>query len=87
MTPAQKLAKSKPKKPPYHSKVVFDCKLLELRNSLKLTLRDVGSHCGCSYMTICFVEQGRNLSLKTALNIAEFFGKSIEEIWTRKEES
>ncbi len=59
----------------------YRCRILELRNALGLTQRDVAEGCGVEGPTIHEAEHGRELTLAVALRIAAFFGKPVEEIW------
>lgn len=83
-SPAEKLAEKKAaaKKPSMGRKVVFDKVLLQdLRTVLGLSLRDVERATGVSNCSILDAERGSELSLSSALKLAQFYGKSVEEIW------
>ena len=80
MTKAESKARSK-----WSHKAVLKCTVRKEREHLGLTLRDVSRNVGLSIMGLCYIENGCNTQLTTALRIAEFFGKTVEELWpTRK---
>ncbi len=90
MTPAERLAKKLKtalnavphgRKGDVRRPPKYRCKILELRNALGLTQRDVAEGCGTFGPSINEAEHGRELTLSLALKIAAFFGKSVEEIW------
>ncbi len=90
MTPAEKLAKklkSAASAVPHGSKgdvrrpPKYRCRILELRNALGLTQAAVANAIGSHGPVINDAEHGREVSLATALKVAAFFGKPIEEIW------
>lgn len=60
------------------------CRLLELRIKLGLSQQDVAKSTGVSGATICRAEHGMEVGLDTAFRLAKFFGKPIEQIWSRK---
>lgn len=87
MTPAEQAAKKKGKKPFRTAKGVdakLNCRLREFRDALGLSQREVATGADISYAVICRAEHGMEVWVGTALRIAKFFGKSIEEIWSRK---
>ena len=55
--------------------------LQKLRNSLKLTQAEVADAIGVSRPHIANAESGFNVTLSTALRLAKFYGKSVEDIW------
>ncbi len=55
--------------------------LLELRNSLGLTTRDVAKATGINNSVICRAEHGMEVWISTALKFAKFFEKPVEQIW------
>lgn len=83
MTPAERLAKAKSKSPVSNRRrIVFPITpLRRLRQSLNLTQRDVGTAIGVNCATIHDAEHGCEIALTTALALAAFFGKTVEEIW------
>lgn len=60
---------------------VYECHLFEARVSLNLTLREVAAALKMSLNSIHLIEQGSNLKLNTALKIARFYGKTVDELW------
>ena len=87
MTPAEKLARDKPRrrKPRNHVAVknkVWHCRARELRETLGLTLFDTATACQLSLPGYWQVEMGGDTSLTTAARIAAFFGRTIPELWT-----
>lgn len=86
MTPAEKLAKSKPKKFVKLRKTVHDCILYELRRELNLTIRDVSKATGLTAAGIHAIEHGSDPMLSTAFKLANFYGRKIEEIWEPRAE-
>lgn len=85
MTPAEKLAQSKPPRPePKHARRVWHCRLNELRTELGLSQRDVALAVGMSRGGYCQAENwGDDVKLTTALKLSEFFGVPIAEIWSK----
>ncbi len=84
MTPAEELAKLKQRSPREAFRElpkVFDCDLKERREALGLSQRDVCRATRINVSTVCRVEQGIDLTLSRALNLAAFFGCSVHEIW------
>lgn len=87
MTPAEKLAAAKP--PRKHRagcvtskrKVVWQCRVLQERESLRLSLRDVAQAIGLSQTGLWDIEHGTEVMLTTARKLSEFFGRPIEELW------
>jgi transcriptional regulator with XRE-family HTH domain len=55
--------------------------LRELRKARGLALRDVEREVGVSLVTVMYAEQGRGVNLETALRLARFYGRTVEEIW------
>lgn len=82
MTPAEKIAASKP---PRNGRVirprVWDCKLKDARKALRLTLKDVSEATGINPGTVHLIEHGTDLHLTTARTLAAFFGKTVEALW------
>ncbi len=93
MTPAEKLSKKKPtpsakwgSRRAARRAVAYPHNILrKLRESLGLTQRDVSVGSGTNNATIADSESGFEMTLTTALKLAKFYGKSIEELWTPKE--
>ena len=89
MTPAEKLAARKPwRRQPRNGvavrRTVWRCRLREVRESLRISLRDVAKECGFSVSALWQVEMGGDPMLTTARKLAAFFGKSVEELWPKK---
>lgn len=87
MTPAEKLAATKTKRTRKHPPgpprvIVLDCRLKELRKSLRLTQAEVAVACGTVAAWLSAIERGASLQLRLAFRLAAFFGKTVEEIWT-----
>jgi len=89
-TPAEKIAKAKnaKSKPPYGSRRlarrprVFPKNILrQTREAHNLTQRDVSTGSGVNIATVADAEVGFQVNLTTALKLAAFYGKSIEELW------
>lgn len=80
MTPAEELSEqSKPRSKKI--KVVWKCRIRELRSELKLSISRISRSLGISDMGLHFIEHGGNPGLQTAQKICRFFGKPIHEIW------
>lgn len=62
-------------------KLVWKCRLHEMRDKLNLTLRDIEAQTGVSSANLSTIEYGTDLQLTTAVAIAEFFGVSVAEMW------
>lgn len=62
-------------------KVVFKCRIPELRKEHGLTLRALAKITGIGNPTISFIERGTNPTLIHAMKLAKAFNKPIEEIW------
>lgn len=62
-------------------KIVWKCRLKEIRKESGLTLRDLEESIGVDDVTILFAEKGCGISLDTAMRIAKFFCLPIESIW------
>ncbi len=86
MTPAEEIAKNKRRKP-YRCarrtqvKAVWDCRLRELREALRISVRDVAAAVGLTAPCVWGVEAGRDPQLTTARKLAAFYGKTVEELW------
>lgn len=86
MTPAERLAKQKAKsdKKPAVVRRVWNCHLRELRTALNLSQRDVAAAVGLSAAGYHQIENcGNDVCLLTAVLLSEFFGKPVNEIWTK----
>ncbi len=89
MTPAEKLAAKKPWRRPPRNKVayrriVWRSTVRETREALRISLRDVARACKMSVTALWQIEQGGDPMLSTAMKLAVFFGKTVEELWPRK---
>lgn len=88
MTPAEQLAVTKPrniKKSNCTRKLPWAPRLKQLRERLRLSLDEVAEAAQLSKTGLWELEQGGDPMLSTAARLAEFFGKSIEEIWVSKQ--
>lgn len=91
MTPAEKLAASKPPrrtkpaKPRYGRAYPWDCRCRQARQSHRLSLRDVATAVKLSIAGLCEIERGSDPQLTTARRLAAFYGRTVEELWTLKE--
>lgn len=85
-SPAEILAKRKAAKPPpkQYRKVIWRCRLNEMRNKLGLSMREVEAATKITTATITQVERGMDLNLTTARALAAFFGVAVEEMWPVK---
>lgn len=96
MTPAEKISstgmrkveckkrgrKRKPKIKYLNRKFLFDVsEINRLMEVLSLSCNKVNNACGLSAGTINNVIRGYGVSLVVAFKVANFFGKSIEELW------
>lgn len=52
-----------------------------LRLKLGLTLKDVWRRTLIHHSMLCCIEGGADVRLTTALKLAKFYGKPIEELW------
>ncbi len=86
MSPAEKVAEARRNskdKAHFGFQQVWECCAKNLRTSLDLTLADVSIGAGVSLGSINALEAGRSIGFVNAYRIAKFFGKPIEEIWTK----
>lgn len=85
-SPAERAAaKKKPKPPgPAGRKVVWVCRIREVRTRMKLTLRDVEAGTGLHNGHVSQIEGGAELSLSNARVIARYFAMTVEELWPRR---
>lgn len=88
MTPAEKLAKLKPWRREPRNRAVYERKvswpnngLREIREALRLSLRDAAKAIGLSVNSYWHIENGGDLVLTNAVRIAAFYGKRTDEIW------
>lgn len=88
MTPAEKLAKKKqwrrakrngPPSPP--RRAVWKPRLRELRESLRISMRDVAAAVGLGLSSYWQIENGTDPMLTNAVRIATFFGRAVEDLW------
>ena len=90
MTPAEALAKRRPRKrdrrnhAAYQRTIHWDCKLREVRNGLRLAMHEVAKAVGLSSSSYWQIELGGDVRLTNAKRIAEFFGKTIDELWQKR---
>lgn len=87
MTPAEKVAASKRRQRPKTKarvvrKAVLTTKVRDVRESLRLSLRDVADAVGLSTTALWQLERGLDCMLTTAIKLAAFYGKTINELWT-----
>ena len=89
-TPAERLAAKKPwRRAPrnaakYPRRFAWRCGCREVRESLRISLRDVAKAIGLSVTALWQVEHGGDPMLTTAVKLARFYGKTIEELWPRR---
>ena len=93
-TPAQLLARQKRENPDLKRKSYGKAKwrptwdvtleLEHLRHSLDLTLREVADAIGMTESAYWRIESGGDLLISSAIRIAKFFGRTVEEIWSKK---
>jgi DNA-binding XRE family transcriptional regulator len=87
LSPAEKLAVTKPqrrtpscsvktKSPP-----VWTCKMRRVRETLRLSLKDVAAGVGMTVSGIWQIEHGGDPLLTTARKLADFFGVDVWELW------
>ena len=84
MTPAEKLAEEKGRKPPTpkrYSVTPLVCNLRTIRTALGLTRTNVAEALKMQSSSYGYLERGNNLFISTAKRIAIFFGKTVEEIF------
>jgi len=91
MTPAERFAKHKPmlrgkrNGPPTSPRRVFwVCTIRELRESLRISLRDVARACKMGVPTLWMIEMGGDVRMTTARKLADFFGRTVEELWPKR---
>ncbi len=84
MTPAQRLAAKKPKRPPNARHGKLCCRLRELRTALGLTQQEVAEAVGISQGGLSFLENNGEPALTTAINLSIFYQAAITDIWKAK---
>ena len=91
MTPAEKLSLEKnntiavrPSKPPRTRKILLDSTASEFRNRLRLSQQDVADALSLCVPSVRSAEVGHELSLTTAIKIAQFYGVPVEQLWKLK---
>lgn len=90
MTPAEKLAKKKPwmrgkrNGPPHPRRVVWICRVREVRESLRISIKDVAKALGMSISGLWQIEMGSDPMLTTVRMLCAFFGKTEMELWPEK---
>lgn len=60
---------------------IFWTPLRSMRLNSGLTFSELSEHTGLNQSTLCRAEAGLTIELVTALKIARFFEKPVEEIW------
>lgn len=85
MTPAEKLAKSKPRRKlrakPHQRTSPWDCGITALRHELRISLDDVAKAVEISKTALWQIEHGTDPMLTTAAKLAAFFGRTVEQLW------
>jgi len=85
MTPAEKLAQTRPRKRPRRNASarvpVLVCKVRDVRESLNLSLNETAKAIGMSVSGLHVIEHGADTQMTTAKKIAKFYGKTISELW------
>lgn len=81
-SPAQKISEDKARKPPpANRKRPWNCTIIERRQKLNLTIRDVAEACGITNAAVSVIEHGGDPQLSTATKLSKFFGVPIEYLW------
>jgi DNA-binding XRE family transcriptional regulator len=85
-SPAKLLAAAKPVKvdcrPKINSVPKWKCSIRKRRTVLGLHLTEVAKAVGLSDGVVSLLERGRDVRLTTAKRLADFFGCTIEELWS-----
>lgn len=93
MTPAERLARkttkirksrvvgTNPRKRPWK------CCIRETRQGLRLAMHEVAAAVGLCMSIMSEIERGSDPMLTTARKLADFYGKTIEELWPKRIES
>ena len=63
------------------SKILFRCKVKEMRQKLGLSLRDLEELTGVSNGAISFIERGTNPTLLHAMQLSKALNVPINELW------
>lgn len=84
ITAKQLAAKKKPRKVRFGD-CGLNCRILHLRSHLGLTVRDVATGSGVNESLISRAEHNFDVCMTTALKIAKFFERPLEEIWSELE--
>lgn len=90
LTPAQKLGKLKrrrrePRNVRPVAAVVWETSIRAMRESLRLSLRDVAKAVGLAVNSYWKIENGCEPTLSSAWRIAEFYGRRIDQLWEKKQ--
>ena len=64
---------------------VVKCRLIELRAQHGLTIREAAEQVGISTAGWHAIEHGGNATMKVALDICDFFGVALGDIWSHKD--
>lgn len=65
-------------------KLIWKCEVHRHREALGLSMKEVATACGMTQSGFFCIEYGTDPQLTTARRIAEFFGKTIDELWPSK---
>lgn len=84
LTPAEKLARKKPKRPANPRHVKLECRLRELRQRAGLTQVEVAAAVGISQGGLSFLENSGEPALTTAIKLSIFYDVAVTEIWKAK---
>lgn len=85
-SPATLLAKSlPPKQLSLRRDRVHETLLKQVRCELGLTMKNVADNVGVSSSTVFEAEAGCDVTLVVARKFAEFYGKSVDELWPVKQ--
>ncbi len=87
LSPAEQLAKSRSDRKQLKKKtsesLIWKCEISTIRKGLGLTLLEVCKSVKLSHRALRQIEAGFDLRLSTAYRIAEFYGKSVSDLWVR----
>lgn len=88
MTPAEQLAQTKQRTrkkrnaPAISEAVLWECRLLEAREKVNLSMHDVAAAVGLSVSAYFRIEKGfADVSLSNARALAKFFGSNVYYLW------
>lgn len=88
LSPAQKLAKSKPTRKlrslAVKRQAPWVCLITAMRHDLRISLDDVAKATGISKTALWQIEHGTDPMLTTAHKLAVFFGKTFDQLWSRQ---